>query len=339
MVVELSQKRKVGAPAARVAYILAASHSGSTLLSMLLGSHPQIATVGEMKFSSQAMGDLERYRCSCGLPIRACRFWQEVKKSMAARGYDFDLACAGTDYRSSDSRYAQRLLGPMCRGRLLENLRDAALGWSPAWQRQLAEIHRRNAALVSVVRALTQAEVVVDSSKVALRLKYLLRNPDLHVKVIRLVRDGRAVALTYMNPAEFADAQNPNYRGGGWGGSRADERLTMTEAAHRWRRCIQEAESILRYMPASQWIEVRYEDYCNDPDAALNRLHRFLGVAPSRLPGEFRSIEQHVIGNGMRLDTTSEVHLDERWRAVLTEQDLRTFERIAGATNRRYGYQ
>jgi hypothetical protein len=33
----------------RLAYILAASHSGSTLLSMLLGSHPQIATVGEMK--------------------------------------------------------------------------------------------------------------------------------------------------------------------------------------------------------------------------------------------------------------------------------------------------
>ena len=338
MLVELSQNRKVGAPAAQVAYILAASHSGSTLLSILLGCHPQVVTVGEIKFSPKAMGDLVRYRCSCGVLIRACRFWQEVKNGMAARGYDFDLACAGTDYRISDSRYAQRLLGPMHRGRFLEKLRDAALRLSPAWQRQLPEIHRRNAALVSVVREITQADVVVDSSKVALRLKYLLRNPELDVKVIRLVRDGRAVALTYMDPAGFADARNPTCRGGGLGDSREKERLTMTEAARRWRRCMQETESILRCMPPSQWIEVRYEDYCKDPDATLSRLHRFLGVEPHRLPGEFRSIEQHVIGNGMRLDTTSEVRLDERWREVLTEQDLRTFDDIAGATNRRYGY-
>lgn len=339
MVTELLQNRDIGLKAARVAYVLAASHSGSTLLSMLLGSHPQLATIGEMKFSSQAMGDLDRYRCSCGVPIRACRFWQEVKNGMAARGYDFDLACAGTDYRLRDSRYAQRLLGPMHHGGLLESLRDAALCLSPAWRRQLPDIHRRNGALVSVIREITRADVVVDSSKVALRLKYLLRNPELDVKVIRLLRDGRAVALTYMDPAGFADARNPSYRGGGWGGSQQDEHLTMAEAAHRWRRCMQEAESVLRDMPASQWIEVRYEDYCHDPEATLNRLHQFLGVAPNGLPREFRSIEQHVIGNGMRLDTTSEVHLDERWREVLTEQELRAFDKIAGATNRRYGYQ
>jgi hypothetical protein len=306
---------------------------------MLLGSHPQIATVGEMKFSGQAIGDLERYRCSCGTSIRACGFWQEVKNGMAARGFDFNLACAGTDYRISESRYAGRLLGPMHRGRLLEGLRDAALGLSPTWRRQLPEIHRRNAALVSVIREITKAEVFVDSSKIALRLKYLLRNSELEVKVIRLVRDGRAVALTYMDPAGFADAQNPTHRGGGMGGSRENERLALATAAHQWRRSMQEAESILRYVPSSQWIEVHYEDYCKDPDAVLNRLHRFLGVEPNGLPRDFRAIEQHVVGNGMRLDSTSEVCLDERWREVLTKQDLRTFDDIAGATNRRYGYQ
>jgi hypothetical protein len=323
----------------RMAYILAASHSGSTLLGMLLGSHPQIATMGEMKLSTQAIGDLAHYRCSCGNLIQACAFWQRVKADMAAQGFDFDLACAGTDYRIRDSRYVRRLLGPMHRGRFLEGLRDAALGSSIAWRRLLPEIHRRNAALAAVVLEIAKADIIVDSSKIALRLKYLLRNPELEVKVIRLIRDGRAVALTYVNPADFADAKDPARRGGGMGGSREGERWTMAKAAHQWRRSLEEAENILRCVPASQRIEVHYEDYCSNSSATLNRLYRFLGVSPDVPSGEFRSIEQHVVGNGMRLDTDSEIRLDERWREVLTEQDLRTFDRIAGRTNRRYGYR
>jgi hypothetical protein len=39
--------------------------------------------------------------------------------------------------------------------------------------------------------------VLVDSSKVGIRLKYLLRIPEIDIRVIRVIRDGRAVALTY----------------------------------------------------------------------------------------------------------------------------------------------
>jgi hypothetical protein len=338
-IVERPSNRQAGTTATKLAYILAASHSGSTLLSMLLGCHPQVVTVGELKFSPKAIGDLDRYRCSCGALIRACGFWDRVRNGMAARGFEFDLAQAGTDYRISESRYAGRLLGPMYQDRFLEGLRDVALSLSGTWRQHLPEIHRRNAALASVVCEITAADVVVDSSKIALRLKYLLRNPELDVKVIRLVRDGRAVALTYMDPAGFADAQNPALRSGGMGGSREDERLGVATAARRWRRCMKEAESILQWLPPSQWVKVRYEDYCRDPDTTLDRLYRFLDVEPHRPPREFRTMKQHVIGNGMRLDTTSEVRLDERWRDVLTEQDLRTFDQIAGETNGQYGYR
>ena len=68
----------------KLAYILAASHSGSTLLSMLLGSHQQIATVGELKLSTKAIGDIDRYRCSCGQFIRRCDFWQKIAANMAS---------------------------------------------------------------------------------------------------------------------------------------------------------------------------------------------------------------------------------------------------------------
>jgi len=305
---------------------------------MLLGAHPQIVTIGEMTLSARAIGDLDRYRCSCGRVIKECEFWHKVKDGMAARGFEFDLAHAGTDYRAGMSRYAQRLLGPMYRGRALEGLRDVALGLSGAWRRQLPEVHRRNAALASVICEIKRAEIVIDSSKIALRLKYLLRNPGLDVRVIRLIRDGRAVALTYMDPAVFADARDPTRRAGGMGGDRANERLSIYRAAYEWRRCMEEAEHLLQGLDRSRWIEVRYEDYCRDSGAALKRLHEFLGVGPSGQPKDFRTLGQHVIGNGMRLDTTSEIRLDERWRKELTQADLRVFNRMAGQMNRQYGY-
>jgi len=323
----------------KLAYILAASHSGSTLLSMLLASHPQIATVGELKLSASAMGKISRYRCSCGEFIRECRFWQKVKEGMAARGFAFDIADVGTDHRAVDSQYARWLLGPLHRGIFLESLRDGALGICPTWRRQLPQIQERNAALASTVAEITGAQIVVDSSKTALRLKYLLRNPEVNVKIIRLYRDGRGVALTYMDPGRFADAKDPVLRGGGSGGRREDKRLSMARAAYEWRRSNEEAEHILRRMDKSQWIEVRYEDLCKDMDNTLRRLFDFLGLGPDKRVRDFRSVEHHIVGNGMRLDTTSEIRLDERWREKLNEQDLGIFEKTAGKTNRRYGYK
>ena len=102
---------------------------------------------------------------------------------------------------------------------------------------------------------------------------------------------------------------------------------------------MEEADYVLGGLDRSRWIEIRYEDYCCDPDATLDQLHRFLSVAPGRQPKDFRSVEHHVVGNGMRLDTTSEVRLDERWRKTLTKSDMRTFNAVAGEVNRRYGYQ
>ncbi|MEP6917432.1 MAG: hypothetical protein ABJC89_17410, partial [Acidobacteriota bacterium] len=169
------------APPIPLVYLLAASHSGSTLLAMLLGSHPDICTVGELKATS--LGSVETYRCSCGQPIRICGFWNAVTAAMAERGIRFDIGQAGTDIRSGASRYARRLLKPLHRDRALERIRDLALRLDPAWRRHLARVDAVNAALVGSIQACTGSAVIVDSSKIGIRLKYLLRNPAFDVKV------------------------------------------------------------------------------------------------------------------------------------------------------------
>jgi hypothetical protein len=321
----------------RLAYLLAASHSGSTLFAMLLNSHPQVGTVGELKITS--LGDVTAYRCSCRRLIRECPFWLGVTEDMRRLGHEFDVARPGTDFRGGQGPYVQKLLRPLHRGPVLEAVRDLALNLSPEWRAHLPRTQAINAALIASVLARSRKDVIVDSSKIAIRLKYLLRNPALDVRVVRLVRDGRAVALTYVDPESFADARDPSLRGGGSGASRAAERLSMAAAAAEWKRSNEEAEAALAGLERSQWIEVRYEQMCADPDATLARVFEFLGVDPEAPRPTFRDAEHHVIGNGMRLDSTSEVRLDDRWRTALSAENLEVFDRVAGETNRRLGYR
>ncbi len=323
---------------AELAYILAASHSGSTLLAMLLGAHQDVCSVGELKITPHSLGDPEQYRCACGERIQVCPFWMDVRAAMARRGCAFDLADAGTDFRTVRSAYARRLLRPMHRGRLLEAVRDTGLRCSPTWCAALPRMQYRNTALVRSLCELTGARVVVDSSKIGLRLKYLLRNQELDVKVIRLIRDGRGVALTYMDPARFADAQDPTRRGGGTGSQSSFPRLPSKRAAREWRRNNEEAEHVLATLDPARRLEVRYEDLCAHTDKTLDRIFRFLQLDPARAVREFRTVPQHVIGNGMRFDTTSEIRLDERWKSSLSAADCRAFDTVAGELNRRYGY-
>ncbi|NOX58566.1 MAG: sulfotransferase [Planctomycetes bacterium] len=321
----------------QVAYILAASHSGSTLLAMLLGAHPDACTVGELKVTR--LGDVERYRCACGQPINRCQFWRDIAKRMEVSGVSFDIANAQTALAANGSAYTHRLLRPLHRDRFLEGLRDAALALSPTWHRQRRIFAKRNTTLVQAVAEQSGARVIVDSSKIGIRLKYLLRLPELNVRVVRLIRDGRGGALALMEPAAFADATDPKLRGGGSGGNRDDERLTMSEAAHEWRRSNEEADHLTGAMNRDAWMQVHYEDVCRDPAATLARIFGFLGLDPDKTNADFRSVPQHVIGNGMRLDSGSEIRLDERWKEQLSDQDLADFERVAGDANRRYGYR
>ena len=320
----------------RLVYLLAASHSGSTLTAMLLGAHPDVCSVGELKWTS--MGDIDGYRCSCGSLIKQCGFWGDIKRDMNGRGFEFEIGRTGTDLRANATDLQRKLLRPLQRGPFMELMRDTALALSPGWSAKLAENQKRNAAFAAAVLRRSGKQVLVDSSKIGMRLKYLLRNPELDVRVIRVIRDGRAVALTYTDPANFADAVNPALRGGGTGASRDHQRLPMEHAAREWRRSNEEAETILRTMEPSRWTAVRYEDMCADPSGVLDRLFTFIGVDPARKQLDFRSTEHHVVGNGMRLDGTSEIRVDHRWRQALSAAELESFAAVAGPLNQRLGY-
>lgn len=321
----------------KLVYVLAASHSGSTLTTMLINSHPQICTVGELKATS--LGDVERYRCSCLEFIKQCPFWNAISQKMKEKGFDYEVTNARNDIRSDAGTLQKRLLNPLHRGKFLEWVRDFLLSITPSWKRHVNSFHVRNTALLECIADYADVDTIVDSSKVGIRLKYLLKNSNIEVFVVRVVRDGRGVALTYMNPAEFADARDKKLREGGSGGDRAHQQLDMAAAALMWKRSNQEGDAIISQLQKNRYIQIRYEDICNHTDETLKKIFTFAGVDAELKRDDYRSVDHHIVGNGMRLDSTNVISLDERWREVLTLNDLEVFDRIAGDLNASFGYK
>ena len=70
----------------RLIYIVGLSHSGSTLLDLLLNAHSNLASVGELKKFGPRILDPEKI-CTCGKrPLDGCSFWPEVVSRLEACG-------------------------------------------------------------------------------------------------------------------------------------------------------------------------------------------------------------------------------------------------------------
>ena len=174
-------------PPIDLVYIASASYSGSTLLTFLLNAHPQIATIGELKWGTI---DLETYQCSCGRLLRGCAFWQQVQSSVQSQRLPFDLNRPDTDFRARHRPLTDRLVRARNGGKVFEAVRDTAIAAMPAWRRHRPTVAAVNRAVIEAVLELQSANTFVDASKDPVRLKYLHETDHYNIRAIQLVRDG-----------------------------------------------------------------------------------------------------------------------------------------------------
>ena len=141
----------------KVVFIASLSHSGSTLLDLMLNAHPDVTSVGELKQLGR-FARLEkpnrRLRCTCGADsLLTCEFWTKVSAlTKEATG---------------------RTIGEL-------NVED---------YEDKAQFDEDNVALFEAIAAVSGKHYVVDSSKQVTRLALLLENPALDVYPIFLIRD------------------------------------------------------------------------------------------------------------------------------------------------------
>jgi hypothetical protein len=261
--------------------------------------------------------DMASYRCSCGALFVECPFWQKLIAAMAGRGFRYDLADRRTmpAFRAPADPLADLVLRRPYSSWAYEAGRDLALAAWPALRRELRRLLAYNQAFIEEVLRLSGGRVFVDSSKDGVRIKYLARIPALEVRVVHLVRDGRAVVNS----------------------ARKNARDAAEHAAREWRDQNLEIERVAERCCAGRLLRVRYEDVCREPARWAGRILEFGGLSGGVAAQGVDGSRLHVLGNRMRLKGPQRIRLDEGWRAELPREDLQAFERVAGALNRRYG--
>jgi hypothetical protein len=133
----------------KVIYIASPSYSGSTLLSCIMGNHPDIATVCELTGLIPGI-NIETYYCSCGKLITQCCFWANIKTDMENAGEILNLNDFQTAfYPLNINKYLRWILFHSSSNSYIDTLRDFFCKRISQYNKYINSINRRNI-LISV---------------------------------------------------------------------------------------------------------------------------------------------------------------------------------------------
>ena len=299
-------------PRQKLIYILGTGRCGSTILEIVLGSHPKIQPTGEfhgIPFPRWMPGTV----CSCGRSYEECPLWTRVREDYSRR-VDFGRQLASQE-RFEYYRSLPRAL--MYRWAASPEIREHARGMAD---------------LIRVIAKESGKEIVAESSKSAARgyAYTLARYEGLDVYFIHLVRDGRG----YL----YSETKEPD--GAGYGQRKvvqSPSRITLRWALENL------VAQILCSRPRDRYLRVRYEDFVSQPVEVLERIGRFVGVDMTPVLETVRQGQPipigHLIGgNRLRFGTTVKLESKFRELALGTRRTRWTFWILGGWMALWYGY-
>lgn len=303
-----------------VIFVSGKGRSGSTVLSMVLGELDGVVAGGELRFL-WPRGLVANRNCGCGRPFGECPVWSAVIERLS----DGDGVPADAVRRitaAHDRIFRWRAVPRFLAGR------RAVRGWD--------ELDRWASAASGVYRALaatTGARVVVDSSKWPVDPGMLGLVPGIRPIAVQLVRDPRAVAWSWQRrTAQYdLDVRREMDRFGPW----------YSSASWLGRNAVVEAATARWHVPR---ILLRYEDFVDDPSAAVRRIGEVAGVdldpegviAGRSVP---RSVNHTLAGNPVRFgEGPLELLPDDEWRTRQRRRQQWAVTAVTAPLLRRYGY-
>lgn len=300
-----------------VVYVAGVGRSGSTLLDLILGNHPEVESVGEL---AKVVGSawVRREYCACGERGPECPFWTQV----LARWLDGEPR----------ERRFEEYLGLQ---RRLERIR--------AWPRLAAEAGRPSPELarygeltfrlLEAIRRVSGRRVIVDSSKLPARAFALSLVPNVELRLVHLVRDPRGTAFSYQK------AIGRNERAG------VQHDLVpqaLAKSALAWRLANGMVDRLRRRLPES--LRLTYEELVTAPRRSLAAVGQLAGLDFSAVAlrlerGEALGVRHTIAGNFVRMQGEVRLAPDLEWRRRLSPVEQRWIALLAGARLRAYGYE
>lgn len=277
-------------------YIYGSGRCGSTLLDLLLNGHSKILGLGEISDLMDVFDpfELPDQLSSTFGPIYL-GFWERV-----------------------GARYEE------ISGEVFEQAHFRAPGWGTitrTWKtEEVQRMMAQRALLLSCAHEVSDAPIVTDSSKRFYEL-YLLHQSELfRMKVIHLIRDGRAVGDSYLR--------------------RSNRFASFVNGIRVWAVRGLLAFWIRKKIGRDNWLRIDYEELAAQPEQTLKIICHFLGVEfePNML--EYRSHPYLGVRGNPRVKNAEdeEISLDEGWKEELPWRYRLTFAVIMGWLNKLYGY-
>jgi hypothetical protein len=298
-------------------YLASIGRSGSTLLELLLHTHDDIWTLGELYVLPWYIRE-NRGRCGCGEILDECAFWRPVIDKMGdLLSVTGNIALYREHYASGRFFRPGLLLRIVSGRRIAQN--DKAAGFCSD-----------NAGLLSAIRSRAEehggrpVKYLVDASKDFYRLNHLCGCPGVDLKVIHIVKDPRAYMFSRIKVKDTFSV------------------ATMIEVLRLSLKYTLEnilIGRILKKLPAKNTFFLKYEDLASRPEAVLKSLCRWLGLTMHQHPPDaFRDIINHgIAGNSMR-HRSEGIYLDQQWKMILPGPVSKLTGLITFFPAKSYGY-
>ena len=264
----------------KVLYIGGATRSGSTLTEMILGNNPGFFSVGEVRYFWEHV-QRGNIRCGCGQILSECDFWSQIIRSLQKVGIDFEKM----------SKLAMKL----DRTRNLPWL-NTPLGH---FQKPEMEYFASNlATLYRTIYSIVGEKIIIDSSKLPSHIYLLRKVPNIDLRILHLIRDGRAVAFSWnkRRKKDLAITTNTSWM----------PKRSMLWATSAW---AVENYFVSTFKNKIDYAQMRYEDFTTAPFQELIRVQSELRLPDIKIDYSANhsiklSPNHSVNGNPIRFDSS-----------------------------------
>lgn len=304
-------------------YIASTGRSGSTLLDMLLGSHSQIATAGEIQILPHEIMHDGFMPCGCGKPIPECSFWQQVIDRVKPLNAPQPQIHYFREKHNAGKTLRWKHLLELNFKNILESKQD-----------EIDIYGHNNYKLFEEFLNVTEESNnnrptwIVDASKDPYRLLWLVKSDLFNIKVLHLVKDPRAFA--YSMTRRLLNGQDSQYKA-----YQFTVQKTFSWLIHNYL-----ISKIAQHnLNNSDYLLVNYEKLASKPEATFKEILDLVGCqVESDFEKGFKSNTIHTIaGNPMRYKPRNIV-LDEAWKTSFPAIYRNTANIIASVNKAKYGY-
>ncbi len=285
----------------RTIFIIGSGRSGTTILYELLAIHPDLAWFSALSNRHPASRWAIHFHRLLDAPLVGNRFKHAIiSRSRFIRHLGI-VPSEGEDIYEGYCGFRQDV-------RLTEE------DWQPEADQRLKDIFKLHLEITGKDRFLSKRTSNTQRIRLIARMF-----PDAHF--IHIIRDGRAVALSYQNVEWWKDVRL------WWAGTTPSEwekegRDPLELTGLHWKHNLEEIQSNRQVL--SNYKEVRYESLVADPRSVMLELLDFCDLKPSG------GYEEQL--------PTSLPDMNRKWKENLNESQLATLDDAIGGTLRELGY-